>query len=200
MKIRLPFALLAALLLVAWGKRENTPATVAAATAPASGSAPAASAASPAASSASTGAPAATASTPSAPAAAAKSAGGARLIEITANDQMKFSLATIEAKNGEELKVKLTNIGTLPKEAMGHNWVLLKPGTDPMAFGMASATAKDTDYIAPSMKDKVVAHTKILGPKQSEEVTFKVPGPGEYPFICSFPGHVALMKGILTVK
>ena len=65
-----------------------------------------------------------------------------REIEITANDQMKFSLAAIEAKAGEQLKVTLKNIGTLPKEAMGHNWVLLKPGTDLNAFAMAAMTAR----------------------------------------------------------
>lgn len=113
---------------------------------------------------------------------------------------MKFSLATIEAKAGEELKVIMTNIGVLPKEAMGHNWVLLKTGTDPMAFGAASMTAKDTDYIAPSLKDQVIAFIPILGPKQKGEITFKAPAAGEYPFICSFPGHVALMKGMLVVK
>ena len=64
-----------------------------------------------------------------------------REIEITANDQMKFNVTAIEAKAGEQLKIVLKNIGTLPKEAMGHNWVLLKPGTDLNAFAMAAMTA-----------------------------------------------------------
>jgi azurin len=194
MKLRfLPLALFAALLVSACGKKENVPATVADATG---------STATPTA--ASTGTPAATASTPaaapSAAAAAKSSSGSPRVIEITANDQMKFSLATIEAKAGEELKVVMTNIGMLPKEAMGHNWVLLKAGTDPMAFGAASMMAKDKEYIGDSVKDQVIAFIKVLGPKQKDEVTFKAPAPGEYPFICSFPGHVALMKGTLIVK
>jgi azurin len=195
MKIRLlPLAFFAALLVSGCGKKETIPATVADATA----SAPAASAAP---TPASTGTPAATAATPAAaPAAAAATSSGARVIEITANDQMKFSLATMEAKAGEELKVVLKNIGTLPKEAMGHNWVLLKAGTDPMAFAAASMTAKATDFIGPSVKDQVIAHIPVLGPKQNGETTFKAPPPGEYPFLCSFPGHVALMKGTLTVK
>jgi azurin len=46
----------------------------------------------------------------------------------------------------------------------------------------------------------VIASTPVLGPKQTAEVTFKAPAPGVYPFVCSFPGHVALMKGTLTVK
>ena len=123
-----------------------------------------------------------------------------REIEITANDQMKFSVAAIEAKAGEQLKIVLKNIGTLPKEAMGHNWVLLKPGTDLNAFAMAAMTAKDTDYVPAAHKDKVVASIKVLGPKQSADATFAAPAAGEYPFICSFPGHYMLMKGTLTAK
>lgn len=115
---------------------------------------------------------------------------------------MKFNLATIDAKPGEELKVVLTNVGTLPKEAMGHNWVLLKKGADAAAFAMAAMTAKDTDYIPASMKDQVIAHTTTIGPRKSDEVSFKAPTePGEYVFLCSFPAHyLAGMKGTLVVK
>jgi azurin len=122
-----------------------------------------------------------------------------RVVEITANDTMKFSLATIEAKAGEEFTVVFTNNGTVAKDLMGHNWVLLKPGTDVNAFGTAAMTAKATDYIPDSMKDKVVAHTAVLGPRQKGEVKLKLEA-GEYTFICSFPGHVALMKGVVIVK
>jgi azurin len=123
-----------------------------------------------------------------------------RVIEITANDQMKFSVATIDAKVGEELQVVLSNVGTLPKEAMGHNWVLLKPGTDVTAFATAAVTARDTDYVPAAMKDKVAAWIKVLGPKQKADTTFKLTAAGDYTFICSFPGHFMLMKGVIKVK
>ena len=123
-----------------------------------------------------------------------------RVIEITANDQMKYNITTMTAKPGEELKVVLTNAGTLPKEAMGHNWVLLKAGVDVTAFATAAMTAKDTDYIAPAKKGDVIAFIPVLGPKKTADVTFKAPAAGEYTFICSFPGHYMLMKGTLTVK
>jgi azurin len=126
---------------------------------------------------------------------------GPRVVEITANDQMKFSLATIEAKAGEELKLVLTNIGTMPKEAMGHNWVLLKAGSDGMAFSTAAMTAKDTDYIPAALKAQVIAHTALIGPRKSDEVTFTVPPAGEYPYLCSFPAHFMVgMKGTLISK
>lgn len=152
---------------------------------------------------ASAGSPATSASgatPPSAPAPLTKSA-GPRVIEITANDQMKFSVTAIDAKVGEELKVVLTNVGTLPKEAMGHNFVLLKPGTDVIAFAAAAMMAREKDFIPDAMKDQIVAHTALLGPRKSDEVTFKLTAAGEYPFICTFPAHaMAGMKGMLTVK
>ncbi len=137
-----------------------------------------------------------------APAAAPKAAPAApRVIEVSANDTMKFSLAAIEAKAGETLKISFTNAGTLPKEAMGHNFVVLKPGTDAAAFAAAAAAAKATDYIPESMKDAVLGHTAILGPKKTEELVLADLKPGEYVFLCSFPAHFAIgMKGTITVK
>ncbi len=137
----------------------------------------------------------------SAPAAKEQPA-GVRTIEITAGDNMKFNVQTIEAKPGEQLKVVLRNIGTQPKEVMGHNWVLLKKGVDAAAFNAAAMTAKATDYIPPALKDQVVAHTAMLGPRKSDEVTFTVPNEaGDYPFLCSFPAHYQVgMRGTLVVK
>jgi len=135
-----------------------------------------------------------------APAATAAQA-GPRTIEITAGDAMKFNITAIDAKPGEELKVILTNIGTQPKEVMGHNWILLKAGTDVAAFDAAAVTAKATDYVPDALKDEIIAHIPLLGPRKSDEVTFKAPDqPGEYPFLCSFPAHYQVgMKGTLTV-
>jgi azurin len=137
--------------------------------------------------------------TAAAPVAAATAA--PRVIEITANDTMKFNLATIEAKAGETIKIVLTNNGTLPKEAMGHNLVVLKPGTDGAAFCAAAMTAKATEYVPESMKGQVVAATALLGPKKTDEIILKDLKAGEYPYVCSFPAHYAVgMKGVLIVK
>lgn len=125
-----------------------------------------------------------------------------RTIEITGGDNMKFNLQKIEAKPGEELKVVLTNIGTQPKEVMGHNWVLLQKEADPAAFAAAAVTAKATDYIPAALQNQVIAHTALLGPRKSDEITFKAPdAAGDYPFLCSFPAHYQVgMKGVLTVR
>lgn len=131
----------------------------------------------------------------------ANAAAGSAL-EFTANDSMKFNLTRAEVRAGQEVKVILTNIGSMPKAAMGHNWVLLKKGTDVDAFDKAAMQAMATEYIPASFADQVIAHTKLLGPKQTDEITFTAPTePGEYVFLCSFPAHYqAGMRGVLVVK
>lgn len=137
---------------------------------------------------------------PASPSAAAPAAGGVRTIEITASDAMKYSLTEIRVRAGEKFQLKLTNIGQMPKTAMGHNWVLLKPMDDAavMAFAMSGA-AKMPVYL-PDDLSAVLAHTKILGGGESDTIEVTAPAqPGDYPFICTFPGHAALMKGKLVV-
>ena len=115
---------------------------------------------------------------------------------------MKFSMTEIRAKPGETLSVTLVNVGTMPKLSMGHNWVLMKAATGIDAFVMEAAQAATTDYIPQSRKGEVLAHTKLLGPKERDTVTFQAPKqPGRYPYICSFPGHYQVgMKGELIVE
>lgn len=125
-----------------------------------------------------------------------------RVIEITGNDQMKFSVTTITVKPGEAVTVRLKSVGTLPKIAMAHNFVLLAAGTDATAFANAAATSPSTGYIPAAQKGKVLAMTGLAGPGETVSVTFKAPArPGRYTFLCTFPGHfVAGMKGELVVK
>jgi azurin len=139
-----------------------------------------------------------------APAAKAKaaSAKGGRTVELVVSDNMKFDQTEISAKPGETLHIVVKSTGTMPKIAMGHNWVLLKAGTDQVEFTKAAFSARETDFIPPTMKDAVIANTTVVGPGETVEVTFKVPAKaGSYAFVCSFPGHFALgMHGTLIVK
>jgi azurin len=130
------------------------------------------------------------------------SSAAGRAIAITAGDDMKFSVTAIQAKPGEELTVTLKATGSMPRVAMAHNFVLLKPGVDATAFVNAGAGASTTDFIAPANKAQVLASTKLVGNGETVEVTFKAPAkPGTYTYLCTFPGHfVSGMKGVLTVK
>jgi azurin len=135
--------------------------------------------------------------TPPAPAANAVAA-----FEVTAKDDMKFNLTRLEVKAGQDVKITLTNIGNMPKAAMGHNLVILKKGSDAKAYIDAAVTAMATDYLPAAQADQVLIATKLLGPKQSDTISFKAPTePGEYPFVCTFPAHyLSGMKGVLVVN
>jgi azurin len=130
------------------------------------------------------------------------SAGAPRIINISGGDDMKFSVTTLTAKPGESIRVRLTSKGVLPKIAMAHNFVLLKIGTDVVKFVEAGAPFRQTDFVAPALKDKVIAKTTFAGPGETVEVLFTAPAtPGKYPFICTFSGHVMEgMRGTLIVK
>jgi azurin len=127
---------------------------------------------------------------------------GVRTIELVGTEDMKFSLTNLTAKPGEQLRVRLTVKGAMPKIAMAHNFVLLKKGVKEVDFINASMKASATAYIPADMKDQVIANTGLAGAGETVEVTFKVPAaPGAYPFLCTFPGHAqAGMRGTLTVK
>jgi len=134
----------------------------------------------------------------------AADAAAPRVVKIRAGveNAMKFDVTRIEATPGESLKIVLTNAGNLPKNVMGHNWVLLVAGTDPLAFAAAAAPEVANGYIPEKQKEKIVAFIALLGPSETGEANFKAPTePGEYPFLCTFPGHSATgMKGVLVVK
>jgi azurin len=136
------------------------------------------------------------------PAAAAPAAAkGVRTIEIVGTDDMKYSVANIEAKAGEQIRIRLTSKGAMPKIAMAHNFVLLAKAADTLKFVNASAMARATDFVPPDMKAQVLAQTTLAGAGETVEVTFKVPAAGTYTYLCTFPGHFqAGMRGTLTVK
>ena len=125
---------------------------------------------------------------------------GVRLATIAANDTLQFSDSEIKAKSGEKLRIRLTNIGKMPKQSMAHNWVLLKPmDTSAInAFGV-QASAAGPEHL-PKDKSQIIAHTKMLGPGESDLIEFTAPPPLAITFFCSFPGHYAVMKGILIVE
>jgi azurin len=133
--------------------------------------------------------------------AAAKAAAGARTITLAATDAMKFDPAAITAKPGEKLRIVLKPAGTMPKIAMAHNFVILKPGSNEAKFAEASATARP-DFIAPALKAQVLVSTALAGNGETVTAEFAAPAkPGRYTFICTFPGHfMAGMKGVLVVK
>ncbi len=123
-------------------------------------------------------------------------------VTIESDDNMKFNLNEVVAdKSCEKFTVTLKHVGSLPKNAMGHNWVLTKTSDfagvaqDGGKAGLAQNYIKEGD-------SRVIAYTEIIGGGETTSVTIddlKSLTPGEdYSFFCSFLGHWSMMKGKFT--
>jgi azurin len=121
-------------------------------------------------------------------------------IKLDGMDDMKYDRTLFKVKAGQKITLDFKNIGKQPAAAMSHNVVILKPGTDVQAFGEAAIPAAKTEHIPPSMTDDVIAHTKLLGPGQTDQITFTLPDAGVYDFICTFPGHFGTMRGKIVAE
>ena len=126
----------------------------------------------------------------------------AQKITITGNDAMQFDKREFTVNSGEKVEIEFKNIGKLPKIAMGHNLVILKKGISSLKFGqkVMSLGASATNALPEGSMEDVIVATKLLGPGESETLTFTAPESGDYQFVCSFPGHFAMMRGIMVVK
>ena len=122
---------------------------------------------------------------------------------VDSTDQMSFNTKEIVIdKSCKTFTVNLEHSGSLPKNVMGHNWVLttaanMQPvATDGMAAGIDKNYLKEGD-------DRIIAHTKLIGAGEKDSVTFdvsKLAVGTDYAFFCSFPGHISMMKGTVVVK
>ncbi|MBX8486984.1 azurin [Pseudomonas cichorii] len=122
---------------------------------------------------------------------------------VDSTDQMSFSTKAIEIdKSCKTFTVNLTHSGSLPKNVMGHNWVLSKTAdsqaiaTDGLSVGIDKGYLKEGD-------PRIIAHTKLIGAGETDSVTFdvsKLDPAGQYQFFCTFPGHISMMKGTVTLK
>ena len=120
------------------------------------------------------------------------------VLELKGTDDMRFDKNSFSVKAGEEVTLTFTNAGVLPIETMGHNVVVLEKKADVQTFATASAKAKETNYISELYITDIIAQTKLLGPGESETIKFTLKEPGDYTYICTFPGHWIAMKGIIN--
>ena len=121
-------------------------------------------------------------------------------LDISGNDQMQYDKATLTVPAScKEVTLTLHHTGKLPREAMGHNWVLVNAADFNAVANAGLGAGLANDYVAPGDK-RVLAHTKTIGGGQTTSITFPTsilkPG-GDYRYLCTFPGHNALMHGTL---
>ena len=122
--------------------------------------------------------------------------------QISVGDNLKFSQDKIVAsKTCETVTIKLRHEGKLPKNMMGHNWVLTSAtdvsavATDGMSAGL------NNQYVKPG-DSRVIAFSEMIGGGEETSMAFsidKIALDTDYIFFCSFPGHFYAMRGVFKV-
>jgi putative membrane-bound dehydrogenase-like protein len=124
------------------------------------------------------------------------------VLEITVSalpGQLKFDVTEFTVKPRQRVRLTLMN-----PDAMQHNLLLIRPGTTEAVGALADALlatpdAADRGYIPPT--PDVIRYTELVEPGESAVLEFTAPREeGDYPYICTFPGHWRLMQGKMFVK
>lgn len=117
------------------------------------------------------------------------------LIE-TDGDLLAFKPAELSCLSGAHVRLIFRHTGKYISS--DHNWVLILPHTFDDVTKAALASGEKNGWI-PVNDKRILAATPLCGRGQQVSVEFVSPAPGDYPFICSNPGHAESMWGILHV-
>jgi len=144
----------------------------------------------------------ATPATPAAPTTAAPAAAGdvAKMKLGVIPGTMKFDKAELTCKAGQKVVILFQN----ERCPLQHNFLLLKPGTRDAVGALADKMLADPEGLkkqyCPETDAILAKGSKLIGIGQNELIEFTAPAEaGEYPYICTFPGHWRLMNGVLKV-
>jgi len=116
-----------------------------------------------------------------------------------ASGQMQFDKTELTVAPGQLVELVITN-----PDNMQHNFVLGQAGSLQTIGAAADELARTPN--GPSQQyvpqvQQVIFSTKLLEPGETVTVQFKAPTEtGQYPYVCTFPGHWRIMNGVLNVK
>ncbi len=115
----------------------------------------------------------------------------------TLQAQMRYSVTEINALPGAPVKIIFENTDDMP-----HNIVFCQPGTDVVAMSNKQLEKPEEAVKRNFLPDDpaIWLHSKVLNPHETEELAFNAPEkPGDYPFVCTMPGHAMSMRGRLRI-
>ena len=100
---------------------------------------------------------------------------------------------TVEAN--QEVTIIMDNVATV--EVMKHNVVILNDESKVNEVGLQALS--EPDYLPDN--PAIIAATAMANAGAQTQVTFTAPSkPGKYVYICTYPGHYSMMKGVMIVK
>jgi azurin len=119
------------------------------------------------------------------------------LTVATDGDLLAFKPVELTCPTGAHVHLTFSHTGKYIRQ--DHDWVLTLPGASDAVDKAALAAGEDAQYLPPKADKQVIAMTPMCGKGEQVSVDFIAPAPGDYPFICTYPGHAAFMHGVLHV-
>ncbi len=122
--------------------------------------------------------------------------GAEQTIVLTPIPNLKFNLSTVTVRAGTRVKMTFNNT-----DDMLHNVVIVTPNSadDVGSAALNMGLSGERLSFVPN-SPKVLFHTSLLQPNKSETIYFTAPSkPGDYPYVCTYPGHYLVMRGIMKV-
>ena len=115
----------------------------------------------------------------------------------TLPERMSYDVKELTVKAGKKIKLTFANPDFMP-----HNIMLVQPGkADEIGNQALVMGAKGFENGFTPDNTNIIWHTKMIDHDGEEAIQFTAPAaPGDYPYLCSFPGHHLVMRGMLHVK
>jgi azurin len=113
--------------------------------------------------------------------------------------EMQFDKTELNVAPGQLVEIVFTN-----PDSMQHNFVLGQPDSlkviGPASDDLARTPNGPSLQYVPQIQ-QIIFSTKLVEPGETLTVQFKAPAEaGQYPYVCTFPGHWRIMNGILNVR
>tara|TARA_B100001063_G_C16777308_1_gene566680 strand:+ start:1852 stop:3513 length:1662 start_codon:yes stop_codon:yes gene_type:complete len=126
------------------------------------------------------------------------------IVITTMEAKMMYDKASFSVKPNAKIKLVLKNLDSLP-----HNLIICTPGKKKggdKGKEVIDAVLKLGDKGVeqnwePKGHPRILKSSGMVQPKEATTIFFKAPGKeGNYPYICTFPGHYQLMNGMMKVS
>jgi azurin len=120
-------------------------------------------------------------------------------ITLEAATGLQFAQKELRVKAGKGVALTVVNPDSMP-----HNWVLTKPDALETVTLLSAKMASEPDayfrHYVPETSD-ILCYTRLIDAGKKTTVFFDAPKvPGRYPYLCTFPGHAQIMRGVLIVE
>ncbi|MEZ5299270.1 MAG: GDSL-type esterase/lipase family protein [Verrucomicrobiales bacterium] len=114
----------------------------------------------------------------------------------TVVEKMSYDKKEITVKAGKKVQLTFANPDFMP-----HNLIVVQPGAvQEIAMQAQELGAEGFKVGFIPKNDKIIAHTDMLDNGKHQTIEFTAPSkPGKYEYVCSFPGHWVLMRGVMKV-